>query len=722
MIRVDQDPNRRYKDYGVFPLALRRAARRRAFSSSVKWRVVNLPLLSLFDCVNFGALLQIAAVAAGASHFFCSDRISAPLQQSTYQHPHQEIMSDGEMSDDSCKLMPPPQPRKRQKTASSSVVTMTTAVSERCKPLAIPPFPRGGRDSSIASLTIKLVALTPSGNNTENTRCNDGDASRYCTSDAVDDKRVITTMRSVSPEECTSSSSSANNAAGWEEQQGGEETVQPFRIDDTRNSAFVSIVATDNSSRYDNVHMMMSPSTPIEPIAFGLKSEGCDDVINDDLLTLGSENAQLLDSTATRGADHLRNRVSECESDQGEIHQDDGNDDIATSGSAKHQQSHGFVSSPPPLVGVSFRDIIGHGQAKLRLDEALLPLALPPDIASSVLTGIRAAPASILLHGPPGCGKSKLAKAMAGEAQAVFLSIGPSDILSKFVGESEASVRGLFQKARREAMKIESKCAVIFFDEIDALGRSRTDDESGKMSHAGGDNSARRVLAELLIQMTALNDNEIGIASEVEVEEEYDGYCDDDGYSFSGRSTTTIESKPRIIVVAATNRPEDCDPALLRRFAVRVLIGLPSRKDRKKIIKRLLVDVKHSITSVQLDELALATEGWSGSDLESMTREAVMAPVRECLRAIAVLKKKESRVASLQSQQLSGDDSSQKKQSATHSTSTPRETLLNSFCNLRPVSNFDFEDGIAFFLGEAAFGINSNKNTHYDSSSSSEDE
>jgi ATP-dependent 26S proteasome regulatory subunit len=534
-------------------------------------------------------------------------------------------------------------------------------------------------------------------------------------------------MRSVSPEECNSSSSSANNAAGWEERQ-GEEAVQPFRIDDNRNSAFGSNTGTDNSSRYDNI--MMSSPPPIEPLAFGLRADGRDDVVNDDLSTMGDENVQLLDSTATaRGVDHIHNnRVSECdESDQGENHQDDGNDDgIATSNAAKQQQSHEFDSSPPPppppLVGVSFRDIIGHGQAKLRLDEALLPLALPPDIAASVLTGIRAAPASILLHGPPGCGKSKLAKAMAGEAQAVFLSIGPSDILSKFVGESEASVRGLFQKARRGAMKIESKCAVIFFDEIDALGRSRTDDESGKMSHAGGDNSARRVLAELLIQMTALNDNEIGIGNEVEVEEEYDGYCDDDGYSFSGRSTMTTESKPRVIVVAATNRPEDCDPALLRRFAVRVLIGLPSRKDRKKIIKRLLVDVDHSITSVQLDELALATEGWSGSDLESMTREAVMAPVRECLRAIAVLKKKESRVASLQSQQRSGDDSSQKKQSATHSTSTPRDALLNSFRNLRPVSNFDFEDGIAFFLGEAAFGINNNKNTHYDSSSSSEDE
>ena len=95
---------------------------------------------------------------------------------------------------------------------------------------------------------------------------------------------------------------------------------------------------------------------------------------------------------------------------------------------------------------VRFSDIIGHSAAKLRLDEALLPLALPPSLARSVLTGVRAAPASILLHGPPGCGKTQLARAVAGEAQAAFISIGPSDILSKFVGESEAAVREVFQE------------------------------------------------------------------------------------------------------------------------------------------------------------------------------------------------------------------------------------------------------------------------------------
>ena len=181
-----------------------------------------------------------------------------------------------------------------------------------------------------------------------------------------------------------------------------------------------------------------------------------------------------------------------------------------------------------------------------------------------------------------------------------------------------------------------------------------------------------------------------------------------------------------MIVVAATNRPEDCDPALLRRFAVRVLVGLPTRKDRKKIIRRLLSDVEHSITSPQLNELALATEGWSGSDLEHVTREAVMAPVRECLRAAAVLKKKASREAIMQKR--SGVDSAQKtdeqKMAEEAQHNATRESLLNGFRNLRAVSSKDFEDGIAFFLGDQdSFGCYGNlKQAHYDSSSSSESE
>ncbi|KAL7435439.1 hypothetical protein ACHAXM_006170 [Skeletonema potamos] len=326
--------------------------------------------------------------------------------------------------------------------------------------------------------------------------------------------------------------------------------------------------------------------------------------------------------------------VSECEGKEGEEPTVDAND--FTTKRDKMQPPHGYDI---PTINASFRDIIGHGQAKLRLDEALLPLALPPDLAASVLSGIRAAPASILLHGPPGCGKTKLAKAVAGEAQAAFISVGPSDILSKFVGESESAIRGLFREARARAKKMESKCTVIFFDEIDALGRSRVDEGNGGESKSGGDHSSRRVLAELLIQMTDLSSmNGEDDGGESECDEDYDGYCDDN--SFACQSTLSgsevvvachdgnlnersqalnagdkVRTTPRVIVIAATNRPEDCDPALLRRFAVRVLVGLPTKKDRKKIIKRLLKDVDHTVTADQLDELADATEGWSGSDL-----------------------------------------------------------------------------------------------------------
>jgi SpoVK/Ycf46/Vps4 family AAA+-type ATPase len=200
-----------------------------------------------------------------------------------------------------------------------------------------------------------------------------------------------------------------------------------------------------------------------------------------------------------------------------------------------------------------------------------------------------------------------------------------------------------FLSARERAKKMESKCTVVFFDEIDALGRSRVDEGSGGESQTSGDHSSRRVLAELLIQMTNLSNNTHGEEEDESEDEDCDD-CDDnsfacqstlstagsgsEGYSrhngdlnerakprSSGDDGNKDRTQPRVIVVAATNRPEDCDPALLRRFAVRVLVGLPTRKDRKKIIKRLLNDVDHTITAAQLEELAVATEGWSGSDL-----------------------------------------------------------------------------------------------------------
>ena len=222
--------------------------------------------------------------------------------------------------------------------------------------------------------------------------------------------------------------------------------------------------------------------------------------------------------------------------------------------------------------------------------------------------------------------QTKLARALAGEAGAAFVSVGPSDVLSKYVGESEASIRNLFLKAARMAHDMDSKCAVLFFDEIDALGQSRGGGGGGTSSsrlsgagrlatHAdggggGAEGSSRKVLAELLIQMTRLNtknglmvhetteeaddpqpaDLSVDQAYEEDVDEGQDQEIigvntrdqleDEENCSMATsennsevasmneaednqsptrctRETTSV----RVIVVAATNRPEDCDPA-----------------------------------------------------------------------------------------------------------------------------------------------------------------
>jgi SpoVK/Ycf46/Vps4 family AAA+-type ATPase len=300
-------------------------------------------------------------------------------------------------------------------------------------------------------------------------------------------------------------------------------------------------------------------------------------------------------------------------------------------------------------------------------------------------------------------------------------------------------------------MKMSSRCAVLFFDEIDALGQTRS--SSGDRNNvSGGETSARRILAELLIQLSKnYNQDDVDMIEEKMSRSDEDISHRENLQQKSPHSTLHLamgrqvitpvdgnapqsleiditemkndERKPRIIVIAATNRPEDCDPALLRRFHARILVGLPTKRDRKKIVSRLLSNIDHSLTDNHVLQIALATDGWSGSDLESLTREAVMTPIRECLQAAARIK------ASARKHNPKGELDSNPNHEIDlnrNSDRAARDALLAGFKSLRSVHIQDFEQAMAFWLGEDHFQIlgetvTTKANTHYDSDSSSED-
>lgn len=278
---------------------------------------------------------------------------------------------------------------------------------------------------------------------------------------------------------------------------------------------------------------------------------------------------------------------------------------------------------PPPLV--CFADVIGQESAKQALIEnVVLPMRLKKETRSRLLGGIRQGSGNVLLYGPPGSGKTLLAQAAAAEAGADFFSICPSDILSKYMGESEVKLKRLFETARASAK------AVIFFDELDSIALSRGSADDGAQ--------ARRLLSELLLQMslnkqkqqdqhhpghTQRFGNREGFNMTAELDDEEDEEAEEED---KGQGEESL-----VCVIAATNRVSDLDDAIIRRFESRVFCGLPDHRTRKEMILKALSSVATALDDQGLENVAALSEGCSGADIEVFTREAAMGPVRRLI-------------------------------------------------------------------------------------------
>ncbi|KAI5961860.1 uncharacterized protein KGF55_003831 [Candida pseudojiufengensis] len=232
---------------------------------------------------------------------------------------------------------------------------------------------------------------------------------------------------------------------------------------------------------------------------------------------------------------------------------------------------------------VYWDDIVGLENAKNSLKEAVVYPFLRPDL----FKGLREPTRGMLLFGPPGTGKTMLARAVATESQSTFFSISSSSLTSKYLGESEKLVKALFLLAKKLAPSI------VFMDEIDSLLSSRTEGEV---------ESTRRIKNEFLIQWSELSS------------------------AAAGRESN--EDVSRVLILGATNLPWSIDEAARRRFVRRQYIPLPEDEARKSQIIKLLKYQKHTLSNEDYENLIKLTEGFSGSDMTALAKDSAMGPLR----------------------------------------------------------------------------------------------
>ncbi|KAI5601359.1 hypothetical protein POPTR_001G097600v4 [Populus trichocarpa] len=279
---------------------------------------------------------------------------------------------------------------------------------------------------------------------------------------------------------------------------------------------------------------------------------------------------------------------------------------------------------PPNEINVTFSDIGALEETKESLQElVMLPLRRPDLFKGGLLKPCR----GILLFGPPGTGKTMLAKAIAKEAGASFINVSMSTITSKWFGEDEKNVRALFTLAAKVSPTI------IFVDEVDSM--------LGQRSRAGEHEAMRKIKNEFMTH--------------------WDGLLTNQG--------------ERILVLAATNRPFDLDEAIIRRFERRIMVGLPSAEHRERILKTLLG--KEKMEGLDFKELATMTEGYSGSDLKNLCTTAAYRPVRELIQ--------QERLKDLVKKQRA--EAAQKLGEATDTKEVKKERVIT----LRPLNMEDFK-------------------------------